>query len=88
MATVMYVYVRMCVTVHALPSFTGHLDQWDLLSLTPRHSLNCQGGPVWCIAANPTTPHQLAVGSEDGMVCFNILDNFCVHVIWCGWREM
>ena len=83
---VLYVCVKMCITVHYV--FTGHLDQWDLQSLTPRHSLNCQGGPVWCIAANPTTPHQLAVGSEDGMVCFSSLENCCVHVIWCGYREM
>ena len=47
----------------------GHLDLWDLVSLTPTYSLDCQGGPLWCIAANPTSPHQLAVGSDNGMVC-------------------
>jgi U3 small nucleolar RNA-associated protein 4 len=64
--------------------FSGHLNQWDLVSLTPCHSLNCQGGPVWCIAANPTIPHQLAVGSEDGMVCCSVVGNspFCCPCNW------
>ena len=26
---------------------------------------------MWCTAANPTLPHQFAVGTEDGMVCFD-----------------
>jgi U3 small nucleolar RNA-associated protein 4 len=47
---------------------SGRLDQWDLVSLKPSHSLNCEGGPVWCIAENPTLPEQLAVGSDDGVV--------------------
>ena len=59
-----HLYILLC---------TGHLDQWDIVSLTLSHSLDCQGGPVWCTVANPTLPHQFAVGTEDGMVCFDVL---------------
>ena len=51
-----------------LLTLIGHLNQWDFTSLLPCHSVNCQGGPVWCIIANPKSPDQMAVGSEDGVV--------------------
>ena len=49
--------------------YLGHLDLWDLQSLKPSHSVDCHSGPIWCIAENPTSPEQVAVCSEDGMVC-------------------
>ena len=49
-------------------SCLGHLDCWNLQSLKPSHSVDCQGGPIWCIAENPASPGHVAVGSEDGMV--------------------
>ena len=64
----------LCIFLHA-----GHLDQWNLKTLKPCHSLDCQGGPVWCIVNNPVSPHTLAVGSDDGMVCshYTLYQHYC-----------
>ena len=63
--------IRRCLSMssnNVAQFLTGHLDLWDLRSLKPLHSLNCQGGPIWCVSENPSSPNELAVGCEDGMV--------------------
>ena len=60
----------------------GHLDCWNLQSLKPSHSVDCQGGPIWCIAENPASPGHVAVGSEDGMVrntLFFLYESFILY---------
>ena len=64
--TLFYMFMFLCTLSHKL---AGHLDQWNFRTLTPDHSLDCQGGPVWCMASNPVSPINFAVGSDDGMVC-------------------
>lgn len=45
----------------------GEIIEYDLEKLSVRYSLDAFGGPIWCIAANPSGT-QLAVCCEDGSV--------------------
>lgn len=52
-------------------TLSGHLLQWDLLSMTMISSIDLHGGAIWCLAISPTSSLSegaVAAGCSDGSV--------------------